>query len=85
MAKRCDCHRDVRAAMARGVDFHTASQDFGKRGYHEHRCECACDCKHDTLGYAYCPQCHFDSDCLARRGESIGILGLPFKVESEGT
>ena len=69
--------------MAGGMDFHDAYREHGKPGYHEHRCECSCGCKRDTLGYGYCPSCHHSESCLERRGEVLGILGLPFKKESE--
>ena len=77
MAKRCNCHTRVQEAIARGMDFHDAYREYGKPGYHEHRCECPCGCQRDTLGYGYCPGCHFEHAKL--RGERIGILGLPFK------
>lgn len=79
MAKVCKCHQNRNAAVAAGMDFHEAYRKYSKPGYHEHRCECACKCKSDTLGYAYCPTCHFNKDCLALRNQSIGILGLPFR------
>lgn len=80
MAKRCLCHQKLRAAVAGGMSFHDAYAKHSKRGVsHEHRCECACGCKRDTTGYAYCPTCHFDKACLAKRGEHIGILGMSFK------
>jgi len=77
MARKCKCHERVRQAMDRGMGFHEAYAKYGRPGYHEHRCECPCGCKQDTLGYAYCPYCHFEH--AERRGEVIGILGLPFK------
>lgn len=67
MAKRCDCHRNLRAAMAAGDDFWTAYEKHHKDGYHEHRCECPCGCSHDTCGYALCPSCSFDKNCGALR------------------
>lgn len=48
-----------------------------KPGYHEHKCECPCGCKQDTLGYSYCPYCHFEHAAL--RSETVGVLGIPFK------
>ncbi len=77
MARICKCHRNVQAAREAGMDFYEAYALHAKPGYHEHRCECGCGCKQDTLGYAYCPYCHFEHAKL--RGERIGILGLPFK------
>ena len=62
MARRCTCHTDVRKAMSEGMDFHTANAEFGKRGYHEHRCECGCGCQIDTCGYKYCAYCTFQCD-----------------------
>jgi hypothetical protein len=62
--------------MASGMSFADADRKYSKRGYHEHRCECVCGCKQDTLGYAYCPSCHFD--CATARNETIGILDIPF-------
>lgn len=79
MAKVCRCHQKRNEAMAQGMDFYTADKLHGKPGYHEHRCECNCGCTRDTLGYGYCPACHFDH--AKQRGESIGILGIPFKNE----
>ena len=42
-----------------------------KSYYHEHRCECACGCTNDTLGYADCVSCSFDAACgkLRREGK----------------
>ena len=78
MAKRCNCHKDVRAAMDGGMEFYEAMRQFGKWGDHEHRCECGCGCKRDTFGYAYCPSCHFDEKCWATRGQTgVGFLGMP--------
>ena len=77
MAKICNCHRNRNKAVAQGMDFFEADEKYGKPKYHEHRCECICGCKADTLGYGYCPYCHFEH--AERRGEVIGILGLPFK------
>lgn len=71
-ARRCDCHKQLAAAVARGEPFHDALARLRRdrpelSGYHEHRCECACGCAHDTLGYGFCPSCHFSSGCQARR------------------
>jgi hypothetical protein len=76
MAKICNCHKKREAAMAGGMDFATAQAKYGKPGYHEHRCECPCGCKSDTLGTKYCPYCHFEH--ASKRGEEIGLLGIPF-------
>lgn len=45
MARKCNCHDPGQTR---------------KPGYHEHRCECPCGCKSDTLGYKYCVSCHWD-------------------------
>lgn len=84
MAKRCDCHRKREAAVKAGMDWHEAHRLYSKPGYHEHRCECSCGCKHDTLGYALCPSCSFDKDCMKARGQTgVGILGLPIYPEKQ--
>lgn len=73
--KRCNCHKLLSAAVARGGGFHEAYGRLRRRrpelaaAYHEHRCECACGCKHDTLGYALCPSCSFDKVCGATRAK----------------
>ena len=67
MAKRCDCHRNVQAAMAGGMEFHAAVRLHGKPGYHEHRCECACGCATDTVGYALCAHCYWHKPCGEKR------------------
>lgn len=89
MAKRCDCHRNLRKAMAEGMDFHEANAIHGKARYHEHRCECPCGCAHDTLGYKYCPSCHWD--LIERRGKhaafeakTSSIAGLVYFPVLEG-
>lgn len=80
-ARICRCHINRKEAVASGMSFAEADQKYSKPGYHEHRCECLCGCKRDTLGYGYCPTCHFSSECLAKRNEAIGILGIPFQKE----
>ncbi len=55
--------------MAKGMDFAVAYRKFHIPRYHEHRCECPCGCKHDTLGYALCPSCSYDAACGAKRLE----------------
>lgn len=63
MAKKCNCHEPGAERKPR---------------YHEHRCECPCGCKRDTLGYAWCVPCSFDKKCWEKRGQiGMGILGLP--------
>lgn len=78
MAKKCNCHKNRAKAMAKGMDFWTAHQKYSKSGYHEHRCECNCGCKNDTLGYAHCVSCSFDKACWKLRNQAgMTILGLP--------
>lgn len=79
MAKVCNCHRNMEKAIAAGMSWDDAYAKYHKSGYHEHRCECPCGCKADTLGCGCCPSCHFDHAKL--RNETIGILGLPFPNE----
>jgi hypothetical protein len=74
----CKCHQRRKAAIEAGMSWDDANRKFSKPLYHEHRCECTCGCKHDTLGYAYCPSCHFDAGCLEKRGQVLGVLALPF-------
>ncbi len=81
MAKICNCHRNMNKAMATGMSFQEAYDRHHKPGYHEHRCECPCGCKSDTLGTKYCPYCHFDH--AESRGEVIGLLGMPFPKETK--
>jgi hypothetical protein len=54
-------------AMARICNGNHAAKAY----YHEHRCECACGCKHDTVGYAFCVPCSFNEACgdLRRAGK----------------
>ena len=80
-AKKCACHVKVAKEISKGVDFYTAYAKHGIQGYHEHRCECACRCKQDTLGYKYCPSCSFNEDCGLKRW-SKAVLGAP---ENRGT
>ncbi len=72
MARVCKCHTNSTAK-----EKEERRRAMTGSPYHEHRCECSCGCKHDTLGYAYCPSCHFSHAAL--RNETIGILGIPFK------
>lgn len=67
MAKACYCHVEGHKHREREAQKTTR--------YHEHRCECVCGCNQDTLGYGYCPYCHFEHAKL--RGQTLGILALP--------
>ena len=71
MARICNCHRNLQAAVDAGMDFHEAYRIHHKSGYHEHRCECKCGCKRDTLGYGFCVSCSFDKDCGALRRTEV--------------
>ena len=78
MAKKCNCHKNREAAVAKGMDWHEAHRKYSKSGYHEHRCECDCGCKNDTLGYKHCVSCSFDKSCWKLRDQiGMNILGLP--------
>jgi hypothetical protein len=67
MAKRCDCHRNLRKAIKNGMEFYEAYRLHAKPGYHEHRCECPCGCKKDTVGYALCAHCSWNEPCGEKR------------------
>jgi hypothetical protein len=69
--------------MAAGMSFADADRKFSRNGYHEHRCDCACGCNHDTVGYALCVPCTF-GDCKAKRGSRRYRWDLP-QAEGEVT
>ncbi len=84
MARACNCHRNTREAMAKGMKFADADRIHGKNGYHEHRCECPCGCKNNTLGYAHCASCSFDKECWKLRGQvGVGPLAIPIMSQTD--
>lgn len=79
MAKNCTCHADRAALLDAGFTFHTSTRLMRKlypARYHEHRCECACGCKKDTQGYAFCPYCHFECAPKVGRREVTAGPGI---------
>ena len=82
MAKKCNCLHDPE--LRRNIIRMTGTY------YHEHRCECPCGCKRDSLGYLYCSCCYWDliegkgkhAQFKAKTGQ-IGPLLYPIISESK--
>lgn len=84
MSRLCTCHADRHALMGAGFTFHTSTRLMRKLHprlgyYHEHRCECACGCKEDTLGWVKCVHCSFE--CKGRREVRPNLTRIAALVE----